>query len=353
MARALMRVACGLALVIASVAGFAEGEPRAVEILLFPGPGPQARSRDRSASDVVRWNTGCETCHEAEAAAWRQSRHHLAFTNAAFTDSLAREPDETRAFCRGCHAPEAIDRGAPDAASELGVACVTCHVPLGPVLTSDKTADGAKESPHGLVRAHSFASVDACAGCHEFDFPRHRDGDAAMQRTVSEHRAAQSEATCVGCHMRRNDRPSHAFAGGYDEDLVRSAIRASAKRDGSIVRVTLTPERVTHSVPTGDMFRRLAVEVVRRGGATDETPLARAYLSRHYTQAADRRIEIGDDRPHEDAMTVALEVPTHDADEALAFRVVYERVGFLRDDDESNAFVESAFIVAEGSVTEP
>jgi len=317
------------------------------EVPLFPGPGPQVRSRGRTALDIVRWNETCETCHVSEARAWKASRHHQSFDNGAFTAALDRELPSGRAFCRACHAPEAIESGAADEASSMGVACVTCHAPLGPILA---TGDGSTEAPHGLFRTRAFAGADACKRCHEFEFPNSTDG-ALMQRTVSEQAETEMEAPCVSCHMRRPDRPSHAFAGGYDEALVRSSLAVRASETGCHVRVEIASTLATHAVPTGDLFRRLVVEVVPRAQDGSSLAAIRRYLSRHFDRSTGRQREIGDDRPRRAPRTIDVEVEPGACGRGGTVRVAYERVAFNPDDDESRAIVESAFDVTNTELT--
>lgn len=308
-------------------------------ILAWPGPAPQLRAKDKSGAEIAEWNAGCVSCHPREALAWAGSRHKNAFANAPFQNALEREPENTKLFCLGCHAPEA-HHGAGRAA-EIGVACITCHTPLGPVLAS--AASG--KAPHGTFASVEFRSVDSCKRCHEFEFPQHGPSGGSMQRTISEHGDANSEATCVSCHM-PSGADSHAFPGGYDEALVKNALHVRAERRACEAVVTLTPRGVTHAVPTGDLFRRLRVRVVPDGGATRTR-----YLARHFKQQNGRRIEVADDRPHLAPREVRFALAGA-CDAAFSYAVTYQRVGFVPGDDEENATVESEFIVEDGRVPE-
>jgi hypothetical protein len=316
-------------------------------ILRWPGPGPQVRGTDLSPQRLIEWNAGCEHCHEAVASEWRSSRHHAAYENESFQAAVAREPEITRSFCVHCHAPESRARVGVDAASELGVACVTCHVPLGPVLAAGR--DPARQAPHATLGSVDFRSADACRGCHEFAFPKHRAADTLMQRTVSEHEESGRDIGCSACHMpAEGGHRSHAFRGGYDEPFVRSSVVVSAELGSGEAHLSLETKDVTHAVPTGDLFRRLAVEVVPIGGGEVRLPALTRYLARHYEVRGGERREIGDDRLHLGPRHVSFALPP----EALGFewRVRYERVGFHPGEREDGAAVESAFDVASGVV---
>src|SRR5262245_23511904 len=81
----------------------------------LPGPAPQVRA---VGYDVAAENQACEGCHAEIAAEWRGSLHHRAWDDPVFLTAYAIEP---LAFCRGCHAPEAIPTDAPsEAARRLG-----------------------------------------------------------------------------------------------------------------------------------------------------------------------------------------------------------------------------------------
>lgn len=314
-------------------------------VLRWPGPGPQVRATGLSARETIEWNAGCEHCHESIAAEWRGSRHRAAYANESFQAAVAREPEGTRSFCVHCHAPESRARVEVDAASELGVACVTCHVPLGPVLAAER--DPARPAPHATLASVDFRSAEACRGCHEFSFPKHRAADTLMQRTVSEHEESGRDVSCAACHMpTEGGHRSHAFRGGYDEPFVRSSVVVSAEHGSGAARLTLETKGVTHAVPTGDLFRRLAVEVVPIAGGEVRLPALTRYLARHYEVRGGERREIGDDRLHLGPRYVSFALPP----EAVGFewRVRYERVGFHVGEREDGAAVESAFEVASG-----
>ncbi|MCA9599135.1 MAG: hypothetical protein KC776_37750 [Myxococcales bacterium] len=303
----------------------------------LPRPAPQLRADTPAAA--ARRNKACETCHPDIAKEWRSSRHRAARNNAEYRAALAREPGSARGFCNACHAPEG--------AADLGVGCVTCHVPLGPVLA----APGTGRAPHALLRTAQMQDGDACASCHEFSFPA-PNGGSQMQRTMTEHRvAAGAKLGCNGCHMPlvgsgKARHRSHVFAGGHDPALVRSALSVKATRPSAgRVEIRLTPKNVTHAVPTGDLFRRIAVKVTLPDGR-----VRARYFSRRFRDALPLRQEVSDDRPYRGTTLVALEVP--ETAPAVRYSVVYERVAHPRGAEE-DAAIDGAITIAAGRLPRP
>lgn len=291
----------------------------------------------------ARINETCAGCHIEIAAEWKESRHHLAYTNGPFQRSLAREAPHLQPFCQGCHAPETNPFLPPsNLVAEMGIGCVTCHVPQGPILTAKPPSN----APHGLLQTADFGSDAACANCHEFLFP----GIAGkrglhMQRTVEEHTQHAKGQTCADCHMPTTPgaRPhkDHRFPGGYDLSLWQKALDIRAERiSATQIRVTLEKRDVTHAVPTGDLFRRIAIQVIP--DEQSNNPPVVAYLARHFTRGSGMR-ETSDNRVFDATHSVTLDVPTCD----VVVRVQYERVGNHRSPNEQDAEVESSLLLRE------
>ncbi|WP_420829398.1 multiheme c-type cytochrome [Nannocystis pusilla] len=318
----------------------------------MPGPAPHPAGA-RLGLD----NDACETCHQAEAAQWRGSQHQTAYTEREFQRALAHEPAP---FCRGCHAPEADPRReASGQAAEIGVGCVSCHV-VGDAVLAAPGPDVA--APHPLRRDPRFATAAACANCHQFGFPddRRRARPEAMQRTLAEHAASPQAATpCNDCHMRdRAGARSHAFIGSRDDLYLREALTVEATRpapDRIEVRVAARPEVVGHAVPTGDLFRRLAVAVRPEDGA-GARPWTTAYLARHYALESSGgppiRVERSDDRPHpgEPPRVLRFQLDPADRVHPVAWEVRFERVESLFQEREDRAVVVGALTVAAGEL---
>lgn len=329
-------------------------EPEVAAVM--PGP-----ARGGARLDAPAHNDRCEGCHAEIAAEWRGSLHRRAYVDPEFARALAREPQP---FCRGCHAPEADPKvRPPPALAALGVGCVTCHapegLPAGAVLAaaprcaapsgharkdmcSGPARGGAPGAPHAVVASAAFAGPQACASCHEFDFPG-RPG-APMQLTAREHAASRFAATsCADCHMPwvgggAARHRSHAFAASRDPAVLRSALQVEATRRPGAVSLRLVPAAVGHAVPTGDLFRRLWVEAeaVDADGdpvGYDARALARRFERRRVSKLHSEQTEVADERPGapdrrepDGAAVVELDLGP-DADlHAVRWRVLYQRI---------------------------
>lgn len=310
-------------------------------------PGPRS---GRPPTGRIDRNAACVECHPVQARQWERSGHRVAYTRATFTRALQQEP---RAFCRGCHAPEADPRRATDAgAAAIGVACVTCHVVDGEILAAPGEDTG---RGHPVRREPAFAEVDACARCHEFEFEdgHRRWKPSLMQSTVSEHRRSAARTTaCSGCHMptMHDGHRDHTFAASRDPAVVRSAVDVSATRDGCTVRIELTPQELGHAFPTGDLFRRIEVRV-----EADDF-IARRHLARHFgalrSGTGPARVEIADDRvgPGPDPRIVTLEVPRDHCRSPVRWAVEYQRVQELPGGDELAAVIDGRIMLEQGTL---
>ncbi len=309
----------------------------------LPGPArPNDAPRDPSARLVL--DQGCRRCHPAAAHQWSGSQHASAWSSAAFTRAFTAEP---LAFCQRCHAPEE-DARTPvaqisSAAADLGVACVTCHVQPGTREVWAAPLPDPRESeraPHPILRAATFAGPQVCAACHEFSFPDHalREHPLAMQSTISEHRESPAAArSCADCHMPENRQGarSHAFAGAYDRSMLASALEIDATRPNpTTVRLRLRPGRVGHAVPTGDLLRRLMIEVRIDDPDGRAAFSARRFHGRRFGPLHQRngitvRGELLDDRigPGPDgARESTFAIPEALADRPVRWRIVHQRV---------------------------
>ncbi len=307
-------------------------------------------------------NTACEACHTAEAAQWRDSLHRDAFSNEAFQRSFAREP---KPFCQACHAPHADPSQAPLTwAAANGVTCLSCHIE-GEAVRAAMTARSMAPSPHPLARSPEFSGAQACAGCHEFDFPtsrRHAAGHR-MQLTLTEHaRSGYAELGCADCHMpaifddtgRHRD---HRFDVSRNPPLLRAALSASAERLGpDKLRLALTPVAVGHALPTGDLFRRLELRVEALDARGERYAGATRYLARHFparprTGPASRR---PDPLEPDDRLTTAtgfeMVAPGALAEHTLTWRVTYQRVDHRDVHAPERSTLAGEVILAEGEL---
>lgn len=335
---AMLLATLGVAVLIASASSATPSAPMfaAKSILVMPGPAKGPRGEDR-----LDRNDDCVACHADVASEWSHSLHRQSYSDPMFQTALDRE--HAPAFCRSCHAPEADPRSEPSRrAAEAGVACVSCHVTgsSDDVLAApDPSADDSKV-PHALRREPEFAKPDACGRCHEFWFPSDgRAGDELkMQRTVAEHaRSAFADESCQDCHMTPSRsggavHKGHRFAVANQPVTLRAAVWITATRpEPGRVILELEPRLVGHAFPTGDLFRRLAVEVhaVDEAGAwSDQRLLARHFGGRRVGEGQIIKIERDDDRVGigSGPRVVEFELPAALHDRPVEWALVHERV---------------------------
>ncbi|MEM6993212.1 MAG: multiheme c-type cytochrome, partial [Myxococcota bacterium] len=253
-------------------------------------------------------HAACVDCHPEAASTWQGSLHHRSFSDSDFASAFAAEP---RAVCRSCHAPEAdptlgVTAGA---LTDLGVACVTCHVARSPGGNGRRTARPTRGHPP--LRSPELATASACASCHQFVFPD--DPSRAMQATIDEHvQSPAADVPCIDCHMPRRPELAgardHGFAASRDPAMLRSAVEVTAERVAAEgVTIELTPASIGHAFPTGDLYRRVVVTAEAFDGARqvagDFAILGRQFDAGHRVEQdtrlgaggdyAPRRIELG------------------------------------------------------------
>ncbi len=235
----------------------------------------------------------CRPCHTEIYREWRRSLHRQSWTDPMFQAGYRRSPHLP---CRRCHAPLEESDAAPaddSLAADEGVSCAVCHVRDGHVFGPE--ASGAED--HASVASSAMATGDACAPCHQFNFPGPDDMPGAvfdphepMQNTVEEWRRSEfADTPCQTCHMPlRTDGEgrryrSHEMRARRNPELMRQAldVDVQAVRRGAevIVRLTLRPGVVGHAVPTGDMFRALEIDVFPVGQPRRRQ---RRELTRHF-----------------------------------------------------------------------
>ncbi len=323
----------------------------------MPGPAPQTRN-----VDAVALNAQCESCHVDIAMEWQRSLHRAAHTDPVYQRAFAIEP---LPFCQGCHAPEANPNApVPPAVGKLGVGCVTCHwtghevlaVPRPEVVYDHVEA-------HAIVRDARFASVSACASCHEFAFPDsgRRKTPELMQSTITEHAlSSNADRSCADCHMPLVvDKPgakphrSHVFDASRNVAMVRRAVMIVATRTGpTTARITIQPNDAGHAFPTGDLFRRIEVHVDAVGAEYQAVASATRYLMRHFAEkkhgAGIIRYVNADDRPLVSPMIIDLDLGPSAAALPLAYRIAYQRVEHPRSEKPEDSVVEGEIVLSEG-----
>ena len=306
----------------------------------MPGPARGRRSSSKGQPgqpDRLARNDACSTCHADIATEWTHSLHRHAYDDPMFQAGLAREREPM--FCQSCHAPEADPRHEPSAReAAAGVACVSCHLTGrdDAVLAGPDGPTG--QAPHALRRSAAFASPDACADCHEFWFPGGHK--LKMQRTITEHtRSAFAEDSCQTCHMpptrsdggEHSEHREHRFAVVGQVQMLRAAVRVEASRPSpDRVELQLSPGAVGHAVPTGDLFRRLSVELHTRDSGppwSDKRVLVRRFGNQPIGDGEITRVERGDDRVgmKRGPTIVTFSVPPELHERGLRWELVLER----------------------------
>jgi len=323
----------------AAAALFGRAEARGDATALPPLPGPAPRPHSAPA-DPAKANEACASCHAEIAAEWQSSLHKQAWTDPVFQQAYAIE---SVAFCRGCHAPEADPEHEPGAgAKAVGVGCTSCHVEGAHIVGAKALSTNA---PHPVFADARLATAQACAACHQFNFPGKK---LPMQNTVAEHaRSSLSGTSCQSCHMPLSPSQSgkkphrnHAFAVISNPAMIRRAAKVSAARvGGRAIEVSVSASGAGHAFPTGDMFRRLEVraEVIDAKGKVvqkadpvffgrvfaDLPRDAKGSLAFHRTQTADTRLP----PPGAGGPRVArLQFPRSIARAKVRWKVLYERM---------------------------
>jgi hypothetical protein len=183
-----------------------------------------------------------------------------------------------------------------------------------------------------------------------------------MQSTLSEHAASSfADTSCVQCHMplvggALGSHRSHAFAEARDETKLRQALTVVVERRGDTgASVTLRARRVGHAFPTGDLFRRLVVEVEAIGDDFSVVAAARHALSRHFTDTRreghlERRISADDRLPADGERRIELDLGETARGHALVWRVRYERVLHMNPNHEAYAVVASSVLLNSGEL---
>ena len=240
----------------------------------------------REGETLVLQSEQCAWCHREQYAQWSTSRHRMSWTNDIFQAGYIVEPQD---FCVYCHAPlaeqtaEVLANKAwylaqdprrdpphpapvrqPEPYAAEGVNCVTCHWREGQLL-GPTAPEGAA---HPVTAAAELRDPAFCSGCHEFNMPEGHGAemtftDVPMQKTYREWTDWGGGQTCQGCHMPGG---SHTFRGANDLEFLRAAVEVTASAEGAAAVLCVESVGVGHHLPTGDLFRRLSLQVDRGQG---------------------------------------------------------------------------------------
>jgi hypothetical protein len=139
-------------------------------------------------------------------------------------------------------------------------------------------------------------------------------------------------------------------------------VQASAERvDAQRIKIELAPRYLGHAFPTGDLFRRLVVEIEAVGPDFRVLSSRHRFLTRHFVRKrvapSLELLELRRDDRVGLASTAASEVELALGPEAvaapIAWRVLYQRVAEPRGVDEADAVVEAETELASGSLPAP
>ncbi|MFK7928952.1 MAG: multiheme c-type cytochrome [Myxococcota bacterium] len=279
----------------------------------------------------------CGGCHPGQYQQWRTSRHSKSATNAIFRTSWERRPD---GWCLSCHAPrpeqqvdllghlarpgipQRVLEDPPGQAWKDGVDCLACHRD-GDRLRTATPPSATAQAMHPIAQDPTFGTELACSGCHEFAFQNHTpalpftQGPNLTQSTVTEwrtSRAFQRGQVCQDCHMGEH---GHGMPGGHSPAFVRAALSVQATRQGSDLRVQITPTSVGHAVPTGDPFRRLELHMCVDSACAEPRIAQLAHRSVRRTDTT-WTIHRDDRVPVDEALVWAVPIET-----AQEWRLVY------------------------------
>ena len=301
----------------------------------------------------------CGECHPRQLAGWSASGHREAWTNPLFQAGFAAEP---RPWCAWCHAPTPEMRGEiarnrawylwqdprrdrfgpeparrDEVAAADGVSCAVCHQPDGGAVRAPSSARGA---PHDTRAEPGLVDGTVCRSCHEFPMPTWGPngmtfGDVPMQSTWSEFAAwrdAGGDGTCVSCHLPGGD---HDVRGVHDRDWLRAAVAVEASRVGGVVRFDVRSVGVGHSLPSGDLFRHLTLEVDDGGGWRVVDRIGRRFEVDRATKS------LAEDTSLRPGLPRVVEVS---APRPIAWRLVWHDGA---EHDEERGWVDPATLVAE------
>ncbi|PJZ28331.1 multiheme c-type cytochrome [Leptospira kmetyi] len=248
---------------------------------------------------ILNSSSSCQPCHKNIYENWQKSMHRQSFTNIFYQESHAKEP---MSWCLNCHAP-LLTNGEDEKNTkkrmlkEEGVSCIVCHVREGKILTSQ--IPNGNSLVHNYSEAPVMARSEFCASCHQFNFPTNESLNALrarefkysnlpMQNTYNEWESSgwSGKKNCQSCHLFQKTKRSHSFPGGHDLEYLSSAFDVKLRRDSERqFTLTVSLKRTGHSLPTGDLFRALRIQIL-----SDENRLIHEWiLKKEYVSNLDKK----------------------------------------------------------------
>ena len=213
----------------------------------------------------------CLGCHERAHKEWSEGLHSQAWTDELFKEAFSHEE---RLWCVHCHAPLTTQRdiylaskkeGAYLSESDSGlldegINCASCHVRAGQILGAHPNTN----DDHPVVVSEYLGEAAFCADCHQFNFPRFKDGGFTythqpMQDTYREWQASDVQTPCASCHYLEG----HRLSGPHDVEWMRSKFHDVEHQveDDMLLSIRFEVDPRGHITPSGDLFHSLAFEV--------------------------------------------------------------------------------------------
>lgn len=183
-------------------------------------------------------------------------------------------------WCTNCHSPLALEGKNPDeeknrVLSEEGVSCIACHVRENQIL-ANKEIQNPRE--HNFILNKKLKDSEFCSNCHQFNFPSadkkqgFQFSNLPMQNTYEEWKESyfyKKKENCQSCHMptkinsKGEKYRSHTFYGGHNKEFLASTFNLKLiQEDQNLFKVELQAKRLGHSFPTGDLFRKLNIQIL-------------------------------------------------------------------------------------------
>lgn len=217
---------------------------------------PSRSNQEAGSVQNLPSNESCRHCHERAWDEWSNSRHAQTW----------RSPEVQAAFqhfghdrkCRSCHAPVPVfQTGLGQEVAfrsedrDSGVNCLSCHARADGSVAATRDVPNAPCRP---IQTPELTSSRACGVCHD---AIHKDWQATEWPSRGKN--------CQSCHMRDSTDPArttHACIGGYNIELVRSAVSMRVARRGDELEVELKNHGAGHNLPGERHNRLLIVDVL-------------------------------------------------------------------------------------------
>lgn len=317
-----------LTVIIFAVLNFASAsDPFVASYFMKDAMGPLVTHAKREELSAAN----CSGCHMREHQDWMNSRHRVSYTNQNFFEGHIRENQDR---CLHCHAPLAeqqkeLKREPNIKLAHEGVNCASCHIREGKVFGSVF---------HGSEKSHALKNPKFCAGCHEFNINGVKDGVIHLtpvnaQDTYSQwlgYKKAGGKKTCQECHMPEG---RHLFQGAHAQNVSPLIVTFTSR---GVMKISL--KGIGHHYPSGDVFRRITLEV--KAGSSFE--VIRSFTRKYVMEGGFRIASDTTLKPFE-PVEVKVKGPF-----PLRYRFVYH---FLRDAEKKYSqipLLDQEKIIAEG-----